>query len=98
MTLAMMRCGSLGAAPWKPRTMRAAIRETSCGSSPKPSEVRPQRGSREMSTVGAKVMSRPSALASSAAMRALFSMASRSQLEARPRPMGKVVRWPWITS
>ena len=33
-----------------------------------------------------------------AAVRPLNSIASISQLEANARPMGKMVRWPWITS
>ncbi|MNP21363.1 hypothetical protein D3C76_1139770 [compost metagenome] len=51
-----------------------------------------------MSTIGAKVMSRASAEASMAEVRPTLAMASMSQLEARARLIGKIVRWPWITS
>ena len=47
------------------------------GSSPGPSTPRPQRGSRAISSIGAKVMLTPSQLASRAASRAVSSQISR---------------------
>mgnify|MGYP001609656249 CR=1 FL=1 len=41
--------------PWKPRTRAAAMRLPRYGSSPEPSAIRPHRGSRAMSTIGANV-------------------------------------------
>lgn len=45
-----------------------------------------------MSTIGANVASRPSALASSAATRAACFTTDMSQLDARPRLIGNTVR------
>src|SRR3989442_4124541 len=49
---------------WKPRTRAAAMSEPRYGSSPEPSAIRPQRGSRAMSTIGAYVQLIPKAAAS----------------------------------
>ena len=68
------------------------------GSSPFPSDTRPQRGSREMSTIGLNVHEIPSALASTAAIRADSSMAAISQVHDRPSGMGNIVSYPWMTS
>ena len=68
------------------------------GSSPLPSDTRPQRGSREISTIGLKVHEIPSALASTAAMRADSSMAVMSQVQDKPSGIGNIVSYPWITS
>ncbi len=85
-------------APWKPRTRATAIFAPRYGSSPAPSMIRPQRASRQMSSMGAKVQCTPAAAASVPATRAEASTASRSQLAASPRGTGKIVRKPWITS
>ena len=84
--------------PWNARVMVAEMRDTRYVSSPKPSELRPQRASRVMSTIGAKVMSTPSAAASIADTRPVRVMAFMSQVDARPRLIGNTVRWPWTTS
>ena len=68
------------------------------GSSPFPSDTRPQRGSRLTSTIGLNVHEIPSALASTAAIRADSSMAFISQVHDRPRGIGKMFSYPWITS
>ena len=62
------------------------------GSSPEPSEIRPQRGSRETSTMGEYVQQIPSALASLAAICADRSITDISQLHDKPRGIGKSVR------
>ncbi len=62
--------------PWKPRTLARAMRALSQGSSPGPSALRPQRGSRETSSIGAKVIASPSAAPSRAASRAVRSQTS----------------------
>ena len=67
-------------------------------SSPELSTIRPQRLSRAMSTIGAKVQSIPAAVASSAAARAVRRARSGSKLAASPKGTGKMVRKPWITS
>src|SRR6476659_1160049 len=85
-------------APWKPRTRAAAITEPRYGSSPEPSTMRPHRGSRAMSTMGANVQWRPFAAPSAAATRAARSTAAGSQLAASASGVGKIVRNPWITS
>ena len=78
--------------PWKPRTRAAAACAPRYGSSPAPSMILPHRGSRQMSTIGAKVQWTPEAAASVAAMRAERSIAATSQLAVSPRGTGKVVR------
>ena len=78
--------------------MAAAMRLPRYGSSPEPSEMRPQRGSTEMSHMGEYVHCRPAAAASVAAMRALWPIPSTSHEAAMPRLMGKMVRKPWMTS
>jgi hypothetical protein len=60
--------------------------------------MRPHRGSRATSTIGAYVQTMPFAAASMAAMRAERSASGGSQLLASPSGMGKMVRNPWITS
>jgi len=59
--------------------------------------LRPQRGSRATSSIGAKVIATPSAAASLAASRAVSAHRSGSKAEASPRGMGKSVRYPWMT-
>ncbi len=84
--------------PWKPRILAAAILAASHASSPGPSAVRPQRGSRETSSIGAKVSPSPSCAASLAASRAVSSQASGSNKAASARGIGNRVRCPWMTS
>ena len=62
--------------PWKPRTLASAKRDANQGSSPGPSAIRPQRGSRVTSSIGAKVNAIPSSAASAAATRAVRSQSS----------------------
>ena len=59
---------------------------------PEPSEIRPHRGSRAISTIGAKVHLSPAAEASAAATRAARSTVAGSQLLVSPRGIGKIVR------
>ena len=59
---------------------------------PTPPTIRPQRGSRAMSTIGAKAQRTPAADASAAAIRADRSTAAGSQLLASPSGIGKIVR------
>jgi hypothetical protein len=86
------RVGRGQSLPWNPRTCAAAIALPRNGSSPAPSTIRPQRGSRATSTIGAKVQCRPAALASAAAMRAR----ARRRPGPTSRPIasgtGKIVR------
>ena len=84
--------------PWNPRTWAAATAAPSTGSSPAPSMMRPQRGSRAMSTIGANVQWIPTARASRAATAWPRSMISGSQEAAMAIGTGKIVRRPWITS
>ncbi|VXD00821.1 conserved hypothetical protein [Sphingomonas sp. 8AM] len=84
--------------PWKPSTRAAAINRPSSTSSPDPSTARPQRASRAMSTIGAKVQSIPDADASTAAARAVRRASSGSKLAASASGTGKTVRSPWMTS
>ena len=51
-----------------------------------------------MSTIGLKVHEIPSALASTAAIRADSSMAFISHVHDKPSGMGKIVSYPWMTS
>ena len=60
--------------------------------------MRPQRGSRAMSTIGAKAQGMPTARASRAATACPRSIVSGSQDAASPIGTGKIVRNPWITS
>ena len=60
--------------------------------------MRPQRGSRAISTIGLNVQLMPSALASCAAICALRSMAFISQLQLNPNGIGNTVSYPCITS
>ena len=60
--------------------------------------MRPQRGSRATSSIGAKVRATPSCVASSAAARAVFSHRSGENRQASAKGTGKIVRWPWMTS
>ena len=78
--------------PWKPRTCAAAIADPRQGSSPAPSTIRPQRASRAMSTIGAKVQWMPAARASLAATSAARSGTDGSQDAAMPSGIGKIVR------
>ena len=78
--------------------MALAICPPRKGSSPLPSAMRPQRGSRAMSTIGLNVQQMPLALASMAAIRADCSIADMFQVAAKPKGMGKVVSYPWMTS
>ena len=78
--------------------MASAIIAPRNGSSPLPSDTRPQRGSREISTIGLNVHEIPSALASTAAMRADSSIAAISHVQESPRGIGNIVSYPWITS
>ena len=84
--------------PWKPRTLACAMRALSQGSSPGPSAVRPQRGSRDTSSIGAKVIASPSAAPSRAASRAVRSQRASSKMPASASGIGKSVRWPWMMS
>ena len=84
--------------PWKPRTCAAATAAPRYGSSPAPSMIRPQRGSRAMSTIGAKVQWMPTARASRAATDWPRSIVSGSHDAAIAIGTGKIVRSPWITS
>src|SRR5260370_38711035 len=68
------------------------------GSSPKLSATRPQRGSRAISIIGAKVHRMPSAAASRAACRDACSTSPGSHVAACANGMGKMVLYPWITS
>ena len=63
----MIRPGEPGPSPWKPRTWAAATADPRYGSSPALSTIRPQRGSRAMSTIGANAQWIPAARASRAA-------------------------------
>ena len=78
--------------------MPAASRPARTGCSPSDSATRPQRGSSEMSIIGANVHATPSTVASPAAMAAASSASSSSQVAARPSGIGKTVRCPWMTS
>src|SRR6266550_1562943 len=60
--------------------------------------MRPHRGSRAMSTMGANVQFTPAAAASRAAARAVLSAAAGSHVAASASGIGKIVRYPWITS
>jgi hypothetical protein len=60
--------------------------------------MRPQRGSREMSSIGAKVQFTPAAAASSAATRAPCLTRPGFQLAACPSGNGMTVLKPWMTS
>jgi hypothetical protein len=90
--------GSVNCLPWYPRTYAPAINEPRNGSSPAPSMMRPQRGSRAISTIGENVHRMPSAEASRAATREARSTTSGSQVAASANGIGNVVRQPWITS
>ena len=94
----MTRSGVPSSGPWKPRTCAAATAAPRYGSSPAPSMIRPQRGSRAMSTIGANVQWMPTARASRAATAWPPSMVSGSQEAAIAIGTGKMVRSPWITS
>src|ERR1041385_93371 len=83
---------------WNPRTRAAASSEPRYGSSPEPSAIRPQRGSRAMSTIGAYVQLMPAAAASWPAARAVASATSGSKAPASPSGIGKIARYPCITS
>jgi hypothetical protein len=89
---------SAGLPPWKPTTWAADITLPRYGSSPLPSAIRPQRGSRETSTIGEKVQWMPNAAASTAAMRDACTTVALSNIAASPSPIGNTVRHPWITS
>ena len=86
------------AGPWKPRTWAAAMAEPRYGSSPAPSTMRPQRGSRAMSSIGAKAQWMPTARASAALIACAFSTSAGSQDAASAMGTGKMVRNPWMTS
>ena len=58
---------------------------------PEPSEARPQRGSRQMSTIGLKVQQMPADEASRAAIRADFSTDCMSHEQDSPKGMGNTV-------
>ena len=60
--------------------------------------MRPQRGSRAMSTIGEKVHRTPPAAASFAATVAARVDSAGSKVAAWPSGMGKMVRKPWMTS
>src|SRR5215212_7224813 len=72
------------AGPWNPRTCATATADPRYGSSPAPSIIRPQRGSRAMSTIGANAQWMPTALASRAATVWPRSIVSGSQEAAMP--------------
>ena len=74
------------------------MRQPRNGSSPAPSATRPQRGSMAISTIGLYTQLMPCAVASLAAIRAPFSMASRSHEQDCANGMGNTVWLPWITS
>ena len=65
---------------------------------PAPSMMRPQRGSRAMSTIGAKAQWMPTARASRAATAWPRSIVAGSQEAAIAIGTGRIVRSPWITS
>src|SRR5204863_494235 len=62
------------------------------------SAIRPQRGSRAISTIGEYAQFNPSAAASVAAMRALCSIIGISHEQDKPSGMGNIVLCPCITS
>ena len=72
--------------------LAAASTLARCGSSPNPSAIRPQRGSRAMSIIGAKVHWKPAPAASSAATAAAAATRSGSHAAAWPSGIGKMVR------
>src|ERR1700683_2963914 len=74
------------------------MRTASHASSPGPSAVRPQRGSRETSSIGAKLIASPSAAASLADSRADSVHASLSNSDASASGIGNMVWWPWMMS
>ena len=84
------RCGRAptGPGPGSPRTAATASRPASTGASPKDSATRPQRGSSERSTIGAKVQAMPSTTASAAAMVATSRTRSGSNDAASPSGIG----------
>ncbi len=90
--------GAARFSPWKPSTIATPSRLARYGSSPRLSAMRPQRGSRAMSIIGAKVQLTPAAAASSAAMRAPSRTRSGLNVAAWPSGIGSTVRKPWITS
>ena len=65
---------------------------TQHGSSPGPSALRPHRGSRDTSSMGANVMARPSAAASRADSLAVSAHVAGSNTEASPNGIGNSVR------
>ena len=89
---------SASEAPWSPRTFAAPNTPETKASSPKPSQTRPQRASRDRSTMGANVQLTPPDAASAADVRPSDSDTEGSKLHACASGMGKIVRWPWMTS
>ncbi len=94
----MTRSAEPKSSPWKPRTWATATAAPRYGSSPAPSTIRPQRGSRAMSTIGANAQWMPTARASRAATACPASMVAGSQEAAMAIGTGRIVRRPWITS
>ena len=78
--------------------MAADIWPERYGSSPEPSDTRPQRGSAETSHIGENVHAKPNADASAAEILATFSVASVSQEHDIPRFSGNPVLAPWMMS
>ena len=68
------------------------------GSSPAPSEMRPQRGSRAMSSMGAKASITPARVASLAEISVARRTRSGSKEQDQPSGIGKMVWKPWMTS
>ena len=80
--------------PWKPSTLALAIKLPKKGSSPAPSITLPHLASLEISTIGAKVQFNPSALASRAAVLAVFLIKSISHVQDSANGIGKIVLYP----
>ena len=74
------------------------MRPARYGSSPAPSEMRPQRGSRAMSSIGEKASITPARVASLAEISTARPTSSGSKEQAQPSGMGNTVWKPWITS
>ena len=78
--------------------MARPMTDVRCTSSPKPSTTRPQRGSRDTSTMGEKVQVTPPERASAAARAARSRTRAGSKLADCASGTGAIVRCPWITS
>ena len=81
-----------GGRPASRRSGRRRSWRRSQADSPLPSAIRPQRGSRATSSIGANTQLMPAAAASRAEMRSASRIAARSKLAACPSGIGKMVR------